>query len=115
MSDTRISAADLLRLAAIASVSPEGSSDEVVAILQRTGPAEPTLMTEIDGSQIKTGSITAEKIAANAIQTQHMAPGSIAGDRIISGSATIDQLSVTAANLTGAADDADSDKLAKPE
>ncbi|UGB26342.1 hypothetical protein LPC10_01635 [Methylorubrum sp. B1-46] len=41
MSDTRISAADLLRLAAIASVSPEGTADEVVAILQRTGPAEP--------------------------------------------------------------------------
>lgn len=40
MSDTRISAADLLRLAAIASVSPEGTADEVVAILQRTGPAE---------------------------------------------------------------------------
>lgn len=40
MSDNRISAADLLRLAAIASVSPEGTADEVVAILQRTGPAE---------------------------------------------------------------------------
>ncbi|MRI54059.1 hypothetical protein D8770_08845 [Methylobacterium sp. DB1607] len=40
MSDTRISAADLLRLAAIASVSPEGAADEVVAILQRTEPAE---------------------------------------------------------------------------
>lgn len=40
MSDTRISAADLLRLAAIASVSPEGTADEVVAILQRTGPVE---------------------------------------------------------------------------
>lgn len=40
MSDTRISAADLLRLAAIASVSPEGTADEVVAILQRTGPAD---------------------------------------------------------------------------
>lgn len=40
MTDTRISAADLLRLAAIASVSPEGTADEVVAILQRTGPAE---------------------------------------------------------------------------
>ena len=43
MSDTRISAADLLRLAAIASVSPEGTADEVVAILQRTGPAEPAV------------------------------------------------------------------------
>ena len=40
MTDTRISAADLLRLAAIASVSPEGTADEVVAILQRTEPAE---------------------------------------------------------------------------
>lgn len=40
MTDTRISAADLLRLAAIASVSPEGTADEVVAILQRTVPGE---------------------------------------------------------------------------
>lgn len=40
MNDIRISAADLLRLAAIASVSPEGTADEVVAILQRTGPVE---------------------------------------------------------------------------
>lgn len=40
MSDTRISAADLLRLAAIASVSPEGTADEIVAILQRTGLVE---------------------------------------------------------------------------
>ena len=40
MTDTRISAADLLRLAAIASVSPEGTADEVVAIMQRTGPAK---------------------------------------------------------------------------
>lgn len=43
MTDTRISAADLLRLAAIASVSPEGTADEVVAILQRTGPVLTTL------------------------------------------------------------------------
>lgn len=43
MTDTRISAADLLRLAAIASVSPEGTADEVVAILQRTGPVFATL------------------------------------------------------------------------
>ncbi len=87
MPDTRISAADLLRLAAIASVSPEGTADEVVAILQRTGPAEAEAAapTPIDG-----GSIRAEAIRA-------------------------DRLSILDANLTGGAADADSDKLAKPE
>lgn len=43
MPDIRISAADLLRLAAIASISPEGSAAEVMAILQRTGSDEPEL------------------------------------------------------------------------
>lgn len=43
MADIRISAADLLRLAAIASVSSEGSADEVMAILQRTAPVEEDL------------------------------------------------------------------------
>jgi len=77
MSDTRISAADLLRLAAIASVSPEGTADEVVAILQRTGPAEGEPAPAISADAITTASITAGQI------------------RVI--------------------DDADSDKLAKPE
>lgn len=45
MTDTRISATDLLRLAAIASVSPEGTAEEVVAILQRTVLAGPALAT----------------------------------------------------------------------
>lgn len=86
MSDTRISAADLLRLAAIASVSPEGTADEVVAILQRTGPVEPLpAETEIRGGSILAGSITAERLSA------------------------------TDADQTGGAADAASDKLAKPE
>lgn len=45
MTDIRISAADLLRLAAIASVSPEGTAEEVVAILQHTALAGPALAT----------------------------------------------------------------------
>lgn len=72
MSDTRISAADLLRLAAIASVSPEGTADEVVSILQRTGPVEAAR-------------------SDHAAQPEPDAPSE------------------------PAADDADSDKLAKPE
>lgn len=80
MSDTRISAADLLRLAAIASVSPEGAADEVVAILQRTGPIEDAPAAE------------AAPIAADAIESRG-----------------------TTASRAQAADDADSDKLAKPE
>lgn len=82
MSDTRISAADLLRLAAIASVSPEGTADEVVAILQRTGPIEAS---------------TAEVEPAPAISA----------DAITTASITAGQIHLI--------DDADSDKLAKPE
>ncbi|MGW5961021.1 hypothetical protein [Methylorubrum thiocyanatum] len=82
MSDTRISAADLLRLAAIASVSPEGTADEVVAILQRTGPSEASTA-EVD---------SAPAISADAISAASITAGQI---RVI--------------------DDADSDKLAKPE
>ena len=88
MSDTRISAADLLRLAAIASVSPEGSADEVVAILQRTGPDE-------DAPAAEPAPIVADATEAREIMA--------------------DRLSAFDANLTGGDADADPDKLAKPE
>ena len=72
MTDTRISAADLLRLAAIASVSPEGTADEVVAILQRTGaiedaPTESAAQPEPEPEPVEVAEPAAEDAAADKL------------------------------------------------
>lgn len=50
-------------------------------------------MTEIDGGNIKTGTITADKIGAREITTWHIASETITADHIAAGSITADKLS----------------------
>ncbi len=63
MTDTRISATDLLRLAAIASVSPEGTAEEVLAILQRTGQADAAPTAEAGRTEQGAADDGADKLA----------------------------------------------------
>jgi hypothetical protein len=58
--------------------------------------------TVIDGDQIKTGAVTAAKIAAGAISANKIVTGAITADKVAAGAITADKISVTSLSAISA-------------